>query len=60
VNPTHKEIMVSDKSANAIYTFSFPEAWEPFAPRRAAAARVLDLEDLRAAAFHGPWSMRSH
>jgi len=32
VNPKNKEIMISDKTANAIYTFSFPEAWESFAP----------------------------
>jgi hypothetical protein len=35
VNPKHREIMISDKTANAIYTFSFPEAWESFAPATA-------------------------
>ena len=35
VNPKHKEIMISDKSANAIYTYSFPEAWRTFAPMTA-------------------------
>ena len=35
VNPKHKEIMLSDKSANAIYTFSFPEAWQSFSPATA-------------------------
>jgi hypothetical protein len=32
VNGKNKEIMITDKTANAIYTFSFPEAWETFAP----------------------------
>jgi hypothetical protein len=35
VNPKNKEIMISDKTANAIYTFSFPEAWETFTPETA-------------------------
>jgi hypothetical protein len=47
VDAVHKEIMVSDKSANAIYTFSFPEAWESFEPMRAAAPPTLDLGSLR-------------
>jgi hypothetical protein len=34
VNPAQKEIMISDKTANAIYSFSFPEAWETFTPVR--------------------------
>jgi hypothetical protein len=32
VNPKNREIMISDKSNNAIFTFSFPEAWETFTP----------------------------
>ena len=32
VNEKNKEIMLSDKTQNAIYTFSFPEAWQTFAP----------------------------
>jgi hypothetical protein len=28
----NKTIMIADKTANGIYTFSFPEAWESFAP----------------------------
>jgi hypothetical protein len=30
VDPKNKTIMISDKTANAIYSFSFPEAWESF------------------------------
>jgi hypothetical protein len=32
INPKNKEVMMSDKTNNAIYTFSFPEAWETFTP----------------------------
>ena len=53
VNPTHKEFMVSDKTANAIYTFSFPEAWEYFAPVQATAEVSFDLESRRVA-FRAP------
>ena len=34
VDPKNKTIMISDKTANAIYTFSFPEAWESFSSPR--------------------------
>jgi hypothetical protein len=61
VNPKNKEVMMSDKTHNAIYTFSFPEAWETFTPvnnppapaaGRGGTAR-LTLEDFRLA-FLGP------
>jgi hypothetical protein len=32
INQNHKEIMMADKTGNAVYTFSFPEAWETFEP----------------------------
>ena len=32
INPNHQEIMIADKTGNAVYTFSFPEAWEYFEP----------------------------
>jgi hypothetical protein len=32
INPKNREIMMSDKTNNAIFTFSFPEAWETFTP----------------------------
>jgi hypothetical protein len=32
INGKNKEVMVSDKTQNSIFTFSFPEAWETFAP----------------------------
>ena len=32
VNTNHQEVMLSDKTNNAIFTFSFPEAWEYFEP----------------------------
>jgi hypothetical protein len=35
INPKNKEVMMSDKTANAIYTFSWPEAWETFKPESA-------------------------
>jgi hypothetical protein len=54
VNGKNREIMISDKSNNSIFTFSFPEAWETFAPVTAppgpaagTSARLPDLEDLR-------------
>ena len=34
VDPKNKTIMISDKTANAIYTFSFPEAWESLSSPR--------------------------
>ena len=34
VDPKNKTIMIADKTANAIYTFSFPEAWESFPSAR--------------------------
>ena len=36
VNGKNKEVMMSDKTRNSIFTFSFPEAWETFAPLTAA------------------------
>lgn len=35
VNPNNKEIMASDKTANDIKTWEFPEAWEAFPPETA-------------------------
>jgi hypothetical protein len=32
LNLNNKEVMIADKSGNAIFTFSFPEAWETFEP----------------------------
>jgi hypothetical protein len=32
INENHKEILMADKTGNAVYTFSFPEAWETFEP----------------------------
>ena len=32
INPNHKEVLMADKTGNAVYTFSFPEAWEYFEP----------------------------
>ena len=32
ISPAHQEVMMADKSGNAIFTFSFPEAWEYFEP----------------------------
>ena len=34
LDPKNKTIMIADKTANAIYTFSFPEAWESLPPAR--------------------------
>jgi hypothetical protein len=34
VDPKNKTIMIADKTANAIYTFSFPEAWQLLPPAR--------------------------
>jgi hypothetical protein len=36
VNGKNKEMMMSDKTQNSIFTFSFPEAWETFTPLTAA------------------------
>jgi len=36
INGKNKEVMMSDKTRNSIFTFSFPEAWETFAPLTAA------------------------
>ena len=36
LNGKNKEVMVSDKTQNSIFTFSFPEAWEPLTPLTAA------------------------
>jgi hypothetical protein len=67
VNPKNREIMISDKSNNAIFTFSFPEAWETLTPINnppgptgggrgggGGGAQLL-LEDLRMA-FLRPWT----
>jgi hypothetical protein len=35
VNGANKEVMMADKTANSIYTFSFPEAWETLKPMSA-------------------------
>ena len=32
INPNHQEILIADKTGNAVYTFSFPEAWETYEP----------------------------
>ena len=32
ISPAHQEVMMADKTGNAIFTFSFPEAWEYFEP----------------------------
>ena len=58
IDPNHKEVMMADKSGNAIYSFSFPEAWETFEPvtappgprrGRGGAAQRFDLDSLRVA-----------
>ena len=58
INPNHKEIFVADKTANAIFAFSFPEAWETFEPinnppgpirGRGGNARLFDVDSLRLA-----------
>ena len=58
IDVTHKEIMVADKTANAIFTFSFPEAWETFEPinnpmgpirGRGGNAGLFDVDSLRLA-----------
>ena len=36
LNGKNKEVMVSDKTQNSIFTFSFPEAWETLTPLTAA------------------------
>ena len=36
VNGKTREVMMSDKTRNSIFTFSFPEAWETFTPLTAA------------------------
>jgi hypothetical protein len=32
IDPKNRTVMIADKTANSIYTLSFPEAWESFAP----------------------------
>jgi hypothetical protein len=34
IDGKNKTIMIADKTANAVYSFSFPEAWESFSPMR--------------------------
>jgi hypothetical protein len=36
LNGKNKEVMMSDKTRNSIFTYSFPEAWETFTPLTAA------------------------
>ena len=36
VNGKTREVMMSDKTRNSIFTFSFPEAWETFTPLTSA------------------------
>ena len=55
INPNHKEVFIADKSVNAIFAFSFPEAWETFEPINnppgpaAGNAQIFDLDALRMA-----------
>ena len=42
INGNHQEVMIGDKSGNAIYAFSFPEAWETFDPVTAPPAPAGD------------------